>query len=93
MNNLEKLEKLLADSTPGPWEADDEAIYIFAPDTNPVAEMRGYGAGEPQKANQELICTLRNSAPLLLEIVRKAEYFKESEQLRDAYKKFEESEL
>jgi hypothetical protein len=72
-NFLEQLKQLDAEATPGPWIADSEATYIFAPDTNPVAEMRGYGAGEPQEPNQELICLLRNNTQTIIELVQIAQ--------------------
>lgn len=97
-SKIEKLEKLLSESSPKPWKSNYDGTHIaFRPNQN---ESLGYyhyakihGWTHEISTNAELICALRNSASALLDIVRKAQYFKESEQLRDAYKNFEEIEL
>jgi len=49
--------------TQGPWKYDDEGQYIFGPNTEMIAEIRGYGEYLPQEANGRLIA----AAPELLE--------------------------
>ena len=53
-------------NTPGPWVSDGEGCFIFDPDTNMVAQIRGWGhlqklgeakAVEIQKRNGDLIAT------------------------------------
>ena len=43
--------------TAGPWKADEEQAYIFGPECEMIAELRGYGAGLPMQANARLIAS------------------------------------
>lgn len=51
-----------AGHTPGPWWLDDYEMYIWGPNHEMVAQVRGFGAGLPQKANGQLLA----DAPALL---------------------------
>ena len=107
-SKIEKLEKLLAEATAGPWFNEnrlrqqlDSLIPFGIVKTD---DMNVTGIIKPYDA--ELICALRNSAPLLLEIVKAAKGLAHGtdwnngthsaiyrSKLIDALKKFEESEL
>lgn len=54
--------------TEGPWKLDQEELFIFGPNTEMIAEIRGYGAGLPQYANGNLIA----AAPDMLEALEQA---------------------
>lgn len=58
----------MSDHTPGPWTVCPMNIYIQAPCSSFVAEMRGVGPGFPIKANARLIA----AAPELLSALEDA---------------------
>jgi hypothetical protein len=79
MTDLDELEKLLKQATPGPWELGEEGggfwrrgyRPINAPDHHAVFEavvrMEGENANDPQlEANAQLIAALRNCAEELV---------------------------
>lgn len=56
--------------TPRPWYYDG-SNYIFTTEGNKmIAEIRGYGSGEPMDANGKLM----SAAPDLLEVVKEVEW-------------------
>lgn len=98
MKNLEKLEKLLSEATAGPWDYSTCYGVAFIQDINKESVAHAVEYIKP-KNDAELICALRNCAPLLLEIVKAAKavskvYPDDSNRLHnkltDALKKFEE---
>ena len=50
--------------TKGPWKYDDE-LYIWGPNNEMIAEMRGTGANLPQEANARLIAAAPDMLTLL----------------------------
>lgn len=82
-SKIEKLEKLLSEATPEIWDwfliasgSTNDWITITSPYDEAVARIKNDVSGRPlvkeDFTNAELICALRNCAPLLLEIVKAA---------------------
>jgi len=80
MIDLDAIEKLLAEATPGPWVVDGptensesyDCYYVRAEDRLPVAETDGWSwAGTPEDGKDaRVIAALRNAAPTLLALAR-----------------------
>jgi hypothetical protein len=82
IDDVRKLRDALDGITPLPWEFDRLGLWItktgghprvadidpFDEDPTHLAEMRGYGSGQPQERNLAAIVALMNAAPRLLEI-------------------------
>jgi len=64
-----ELRALEQAATPGPWTMDDpmDGIYIFGPDNEMVAELRGFGAHLPSGVNGALIASFRTAVIELLD--------------------------
>lgn len=81
MTDLDALERLLAEATPGPWErerVDDDAgeinAKIYGPDGGDVCALFEDARPEersPVGPDARLICLLRNTAPALIQEVRR----------------------
>lgn len=83
IDTIRELRELEGKATPGPWEPDDSAAYVFAPESMMICPIRGWGhltgkghgalclndeeAIAIQKANQQLIARARNALPVLLD--------------------------
>jgi hypothetical protein len=77
MKILERLEKLLADATPGKWKYDWGNWNIEGPDRQSIAILSGLYdiEGNPIASNPwdgELAAELKNAAPALLAVARAA---------------------
>ena len=79
MLDLDELEKLLAEATPGPWEVQGPTVnsesydcwYVRGLDNYGVAETDAFrGSPEIDGADSRAIAALRNSAPTLLALAR-----------------------
>ena len=71
--DLEKLEQLLQQATPGVIYYEDHGDYLFRKgDDQMVAMMRGRGAHLPVETNGEYMAELWNSAPALIQAARRA---------------------
>ena len=75
MLDLDELEKLLAEATPGPWEVQGPTVnsesydcwYVRGLDNYGVAETDAFrGSPEIDGADSRAIAALRHSAPTLL---------------------------
>lgn len=89
MIDLDELERLEREATPGPWEWNGIAIEAGRTDVLAPGESNsfGYGTIHIAEEDQDLIAALRNAAPTLiaeLRVARKriAEIEEENEQLR-----------
>lgn len=102
-SNTEKLEKLLSEATGGKWHYSTCYGVAFIEGINKESVAHAVEYLSP-KNDAELICALRNSAPLLLEIVKKTDSLIDKtfeltaralliQEIRELIKKFEESEL
>src|SRR5262245_8576864 len=68
-----ELRELLAKGTPLPWcgDPDSYAEYIWGPNLEMVAQMRGTGAGLPKAENQAKLLAAVNALPGLLDELAK----------------------
>lgn len=89
IDTIRELRELEGKATPGPWEPDDSAAYVFAPESMMICQIRGWGhltgkghgalclsdeeAIAIQKANQQLIARARNVLPALLDNIEALE--------------------
>lgn len=67
--NIPELRRLLAEATPGPWEADGgEFVMPTDPDTEMSVEPAGV-FGKRWRKDAALIVALRNDTPALLDLL------------------------
>lgn len=72
--NLEELERLAAQATPGPWEVDDCNNIRIAPKGRPiVATIHDYEDYLPRMADAQYIVAACNGVPELVTRVRELE--------------------
>ena len=74
MVDLDKLERLEREATPGPWEWNGIAIEAGRTDVLAPGESNsfGYGTIHIAEEDQNLIAALRNAAPALFAELRAA---------------------
>lgn len=76
---LDALMAAHAATTEGKWYFEPEYEYITASDEQSmVAEIRGFGSGEPTQANGRFIALAHNSLPAIAEYVRELEAIREA---------------
>lgn len=56
--------------TAGPWRPDVDSLFIFGPNTEMIAEMRGAGANLPIEANAKLIAAAPEMAEALKALLK-----------------------
>ncbi len=75
---LAKIKQLCDEATPGPWNSDEEAEYIFS-DGDMVAEIRGIGAYLHTQNNAAFIAASREIVPELIAEVELLQAIRESQ--------------